>query len=175
MRAAMARNDAAGATEIALGEARNLLAAIAIALPSSARDGATWADHGEAVRVRDALRELARTSKEVLAGLEATERERTAFCKTEEYKRLLALMDRLLTKLRAAGHKVLIFSQMTKMLDILEDFLEYCGYKYERIDGTITGWNPAAINRARGASKPSVRIGRRPCSSARAASAAGSA
>ena len=59
MRAAMDRNDAAGATEIALGEARNLLAAIAIALPSSARAGATWADHGEAVRVRDALRELA--------------------------------------------------------------------------------------------------------------------
>ncbi|GCB81698.1 hypothetical protein scyTo_0022825, partial [Scyliorhinus torazame] len=29
--------------------------------------------------------------------------------------------------------------QMTKMLDLLEDFLEYDGYKYERIDGSITG------------------------------------
>ena len=28
---------------------------------------------------------------------------------------------------------------MTKMLDILEDFLEHEGYKYERIDGGITG------------------------------------
>lgn len=28
---------------------------------------------------------------------------------------------------------------MTKMLDILEDFLENEGYKYERIDGGITG------------------------------------
>lgn len=28
---------------------------------------------------------------------------------------------------------------MTKMLDILEDYLEGEGYKYERIDGTITG------------------------------------
>lgn len=28
---------------------------------------------------------------------------------------------------------------MTKMLDILEDFLEGEGYKYERIDGSITG------------------------------------
>ncbi|ODM89703.1 Chromodomain-helicase-DNA-binding protein Mi-2 [Orchesella cincta] len=37
------------------------------------------------------------------------------------------------------GHRVLIFSQMTKMLDILEDFLEGEGYKYERIDGGITG------------------------------------
>ena len=29
--------------------------------------------------------------------------------------------------------------QMTKMLDILEDFLETAGYKYERIDGGVTG------------------------------------
>ena len=28
---------------------------------------------------------------------------------------------------------------MTKMLDILEDFLEYLGFQYERIDGSITG------------------------------------
>lgn len=28
---------------------------------------------------------------------------------------------------------------MTKMLDLLEDFLEFEGYKYERIDGGITG------------------------------------
>ena len=34
---------------------------------------------------------------------------------------------------------MLIFSQMTKMLDILEDFCEGMGYKYERIDGGITG------------------------------------
>ncbi len=59
MQAAMAANDPAAATDLALGEARNLLAAIAIALPASARAGATWADHGDAVRVRDALRELA--------------------------------------------------------------------------------------------------------------------
>lgn len=38
-----------------------------------------------------------------------------------------------------AGHRVLIFSQMTKMLDVLEDFCENEGYKYERIDGSITG------------------------------------
>lgn len=34
---------------------------------------------------------------------------------------------------------MLIFSQMTKMLDVLEDFCENEGYKYERIDGSITG------------------------------------
>lgn len=36
-------------------------------------------------------------------------------------------------------HRVLIFSQMTKMLDLLEDFLDGEGYRYERIDGSITG------------------------------------
>lgn len=33
----------------------------------------------------------------------------------------------------------LLCVQMTKMLDLLEDFLDYEGYKYERIDGGITG------------------------------------
>ncbi|XP_054160501.1 chromodomain-helicase-DNA-binding protein Mi-2 homolog [Oppia nitens] len=51
----------------------------------------------------------------------------------------LILLKDMMTKLRADGHRVLIFSQMTRMLDILEDFLEYEGYKYERIDGGITG------------------------------------
>ena len=51
----------------------------------------------------------------------------------------LELMIKMLHKLKQQGHRVLIFSQMTKMLDILEDFLEFCGYKYERIDGGITG------------------------------------
>ncbi|CAG2061894.1 unnamed protein product, partial [Timema podura] len=41
--------------------------------------------------------------------------------------------------LTKASGKVLIFSQMTKMLDILEDYLDGEGYKYERIDGSITG------------------------------------
>ncbi|KAF7236185.1 Chromodomain-helicase-DNA-binding protein 5 [Varanus komodoensis] len=51
----------------------------------------------------------------------------------------LLLLQKMLKKLRDGGHRVLIFSQMTKMLDLLEDFLEYEGYKYERIDGGITG------------------------------------
>lgn len=51
----------------------------------------------------------------------------------------LVLLSKMLTILRDQGHRVLIFSQMTKMLDILEDYLEGEGYKYERIDGAITG------------------------------------
>ncbi|XP_037973931.2 chromodomain-helicase-DNA-binding protein Mi-2 homolog isoform X1 [Plutella xylostella] len=51
----------------------------------------------------------------------------------------LVLLSKMLKLLKEQGHRVLIFSQMTKMLDILEDFLEGEGYKYERIDGGITG------------------------------------
>ncbi|KAG8431523.1 hypothetical protein GDO86_018422 [Hymenochirus boettgeri] len=51
----------------------------------------------------------------------------------------LHLLQKMLRKLNEQGHRVLIFSQMTKMLDLLEDFLDYDGYKYERIDGSITG------------------------------------
>ncbi|XP_062867262.1 chromodomain-helicase-DNA-binding protein 4a isoform X2 [Trichomycterus rosablanca] len=51
----------------------------------------------------------------------------------------LLLLYKMLRKLKEGGHRVLIFSQMTKMLDLLEDFLENEGYKYERIDGGITG------------------------------------
>lgn len=40
---------------------------------------------------------------------------------------------------------------MTKMLDLLEDFLENEGYKYERIDGSITGgMRQEAIDRFNG-------------------------
>lgn len=51
----------------------------------------------------------------------------------------LLLLQKMLRKLKDDGHRVLIFSQMTKMLDLLEDFAEHEGYKYERIDGGITG------------------------------------
>ncbi|MCI4373928.1 hypothetical protein PGIGA_G00000140 [Pangasianodon gigas] len=51
----------------------------------------------------------------------------------------LMLLCKMLRRLKEGGHRVLIFSQMTKMLDLLEDFLENEGYKYERIDGGVTG------------------------------------
>ena len=51
----------------------------------------------------------------------------------------LVLLSKMLRKLKDTGHRVLIFSQMTKMLDLLEDFMDGEGYKYERIDGSITG------------------------------------
>ena len=51
----------------------------------------------------------------------------------------LVVLQKMLRKLKDGGHRVLIFSQMTQMMDVLEDFLESEGYKYERIDGSITG------------------------------------
>eukprot|EP01083_Nonionella_stella_P146847 462434_1 len=48
----------------------------------------------------------------------------------------LVVLDKLLKKLRSQGSRVLIFSQMTRMLDILEDFCCMRSYKYCRIDGS---------------------------------------
>lgn len=49
------------------------------------------------------------------------------------------LLDKLLPKLKSEGHRVLIFSQMVRMLDIIEDYLNHRSYSYERIDGNIRG------------------------------------
>lgn len=49
----------------------------------------------------------------------------------------LIILDQLLKKLYSEKyHKVLIFSQMTMVLDILEDYCNYRTYKYCRIDGS---------------------------------------
>ncbi|KAL3626242.1 putative ATP-dependent DNA helicase chr12 [Castilleja foliolosa] len=50
------------------------------------------------------------------------------------------LLDRLLPKLHRAGHRCLIFSQMTKLMTILGDYLAFKGFKFLRLDGsTNTG------------------------------------
>ncbi len=51
----------------------------------------------------------------------------------------MVLLDKLLPKLRAGGHRVLIFSQMVKVLDLLETYLAHRQWKWERIDGSIRG------------------------------------
>lgn len=48
----------------------------------------------------------------------------------------LQTLDKLLRKLQAGGHRALIFTQMTKVLDILEQFLNIHGHKYLRLDGS---------------------------------------
>ena len=47
----------------------------------------------------------------------------------------LQRLDKLLRELQAGGHRALIFTQMTKVLDILEQFLNIHGHRYLRLDG----------------------------------------
>ncbi|EFN58004.1 hypothetical protein CHLNCDRAFT_34395 [Chlorella variabilis] len=51
----------------------------------------------------------------------------------------MVLLDKLLPKLQSRGSRVLIFSQMTRMIDILEDYCLYRQYGYCRIDGNTSG------------------------------------
>lgn len=48
----------------------------------------------------------------------------------------LQVLDKMLATLQRNGHKVLIFSQMTRVLDILEDFVDWRGYRSCRLDGS---------------------------------------
>ena len=48
----------------------------------------------------------------------------------------LQQLARLLLKLKVGGHRALIFTQMTKMLDLLEVFINMHGYTYLRLDGS---------------------------------------
>ncbi|KAK5077246.1 transcriptional regulator [Lithohypha guttulata] len=45
------------------------------------------------------------------------------------------LLDRVLPKFAVTGHRVLMFFQMTQIMNIMEDFLRLRGYKYLRLDG----------------------------------------
>ncbi|KAL7436596.1 hypothetical protein ACHAXM_005269 [Skeletonema potamos] len=51
----------------------------------------------------------------------------------------MQLLNKLLPKLKAKGSRVLIFCQMTRILDILEDYLRLVGHEYCRIDGNTDG------------------------------------
>ncbi|KAJ5098913.1 Chromodomain helicase hrp3 [Penicillium argentinense] len=55
----------------------------------------------------------------------------------------MMLLDQLLRKLQKDGHRVLIFCQMVGMLNILSEYMDYRGYKHQRLDGTI----PSAARR----------------------------
>lgn len=46
-------------------------------------------------------------------------------------------LDRLLSKLQRTSHRVLLFSQMTHLINILEIYLQLYNFKYLRIDGSM--------------------------------------
>ncbi|CAK5281780.1 unnamed protein product [Mycena citricolor] len=50
----------------------------------------------------------------------------------------MVLLDKLLARLKADGHRVLIFSQMVRMLDILSDYMSYRGFIHQRLDGMVS-------------------------------------
>lgn len=51
----------------------------------------------------------------------------------------LVLLDKLLCRLKETGHRVLIFSQMVRMLDILAEYLQKRHFPFQRLDGSIKG------------------------------------
>lgn len=51
----------------------------------------------------------------------------------------LLLLQKLLPKLKSQGSRILIFCQMTRMLDILEDFMRFHAHEYCRLDGSTKG------------------------------------
>ncbi|KAL0072093.1 putative DNA helicase ino80 [Marasmius tenuissimus] len=48
----------------------------------------------------------------------------------------LARLDSLLQELKSGGHRVLVYFQMTRMMDLMEEYLIYRQYKYLRLDGS---------------------------------------
>ena len=50
----------------------------------------------------------------------------------------MVLLDKLLIRLKERGHRVLLFTQMTRILDIMEDYMHMRGFQYCRIDGNTT-------------------------------------
>lgn len=49
----------------------------------------------------------------------------------------MVLLDKLLQRLKADGHRVLIFSQMVRLLDIISDYMSARNYTHQRLDGTV--------------------------------------
>jgi len=63
----------------------------------------------------------------------------------------MVLLDKLLPKLRTDGKKILIFSQFTQMLNLLEEYLNYKQARFERLDGSVKcNDRQAAIDRFNG-------------------------
>eukprot|EP00798_Chlamydomonas_sp_ICE-L_P010150 gene10150-8053_t len=55
------------------------------------------------------------------------------------------VLDRLLLKLRTGGHKVLLFCTMTRILDIIEELLDWRGFGFQRLDGSTPSSERGAI------------------------------
>jgi len=111
-------------------------ALVQLASESSMREPATLAEHNDV--------DLWRRTR---AKLEAEDEARYVDRLVQTSGKLV-LLDKLLPKLKADGHRVLLFSQFTKMLDLIEDLVRGRRWSYERLDGAVTGRErQAAIDR----------------------------
>jgi len=78
----------------------------------------------------------------------------------------LATLDKLLRRLRARGARVLLYSQSTMMLDVLQDYLHLRRWTYERLDGSARAeerWAAAAAFQGAGPSSTEPRGEPRNC------------
>ena len=64
------------------------------------------------------------------------EKRKVAIMNISTAELLLQILSNLLHDLKTGHHRVLIFTQMSKMLNILEAFLNYHGHTYLRLDGS---------------------------------------
>uniref|UniRef100_A0A8C4NWE6 SWI/SNF related BAF chromatin remodeling complex subunit ATPase 2 n=1 Tax=Dicentrarchus labrax TaxID=13489 RepID=A0A8C4NWE6_DICLA len=55
------------------------------------------------------------------------------------------LLDRILPKLQATNHRVLLFCQMTSLMTIMEDYFSYRNFQYLRLDGTTKSEDRATL------------------------------
>lgn len=55
------------------------------------------------------------------------------------------LLDRLLPKFFVTKHRVLMFFQMTQIMNIMEDFLHLRGFRYLRLDGSTKADDRSAL------------------------------
>lgn len=100
---------------------------------------------GQKASLLNIMMELKKASNHAFMFPNAEERilEGTSGTREEQLKALITssgkmmLLDQLLTKMKKDGHRVLIFSQMVKMLDLLGDYLNLRGHQFQRLDGTI--------------------------------------
>lgn len=69
----------------------------------------------------------------------------------------MALLDRLLAELLPKGHKVLIFSQMTSMLDLLDAYFDQRGVPATRIDGNVA-WQERQARMKRFNEDPACKV-----------------
>ncbi len=84
------------------------------------------------------------TDKRLAAAAEKGETAPTPLQLLTEGSGKMGLLSKLLAKLKRDGHKVLIFSQFTTVLDLIQDFMNASGYETERLDGSTSAENRQA-------------------------------